>query len=373
MSRDTLATLLRGKPLAWDRVGCDPSAFLEACRTEETWGLVYHRMRETPEFSSWPAVVREALEGASRTAVARELLVQRELTRVLDTLGAQSVHPVLFKGSALAYTLYPHPSLRSRSDTDLLIREADTHAVRETLRALGYTPSLLCDGELLFRQFELVRDDEFGVSHALDFHWAISTQAVFADVFIYQELSAQAVPVPPLGPNARAPATVDALLLALIHPAMHHKNEQRLLWVYDVHLLAKALDPGGFNELVNRATPKGIAAVCAHGLRVSRDCFGTAIPPGVLDRLAAAPVSEQPSAAYLAPARSWANETASNLRGLPRWSDRLRLLKEIALPSPRYMLQAYGVGDSGLGKALLPALYLHRGVRGVWRVMSGRK
>lgn len=373
MIRATLTALLRGEPLTWDRVGCAPNAFLEACRAEDALGLIHHHLRETPEFASWPASVREALTEASRAAVARDLLVQRELTRVLDTLGARGVHPVLFKGSALAYTLYPHPSLRPRSDTDLLIREFDAGTVKVTMTAIGYAPSLLCDGELLFRQFEFAREDDFGVTHACDFHQAISTQAAFAGVLTYDELARRAQPAPALGGHARVPAILDALLLALIHPVMHHKNEQRLLWAYDVHLLAQALDPRGFRELVSQATHKGIAAVCAHGLQVAQDWFGTAVPRAVLDRLAAAPAGEQPTAAYLAPARSWANETAANLRGLPRWSDRLRLLREIALPSPAYMLQAYDVGGSGMGKALLPALYLHRGVRGLWRVMSGRK
>ncbi|MBI2536922.1 MAG: nucleotidyltransferase family protein [Gemmatimonadetes bacterium] len=373
MSRDALAAILRGQPLTWDRVGCDPPAFLEICRAEDISPLIYRHLRDTPELASWPDEVRDALEHESRAAVTQELLIQRELTRVLDALGARGVHPVLFKGTALAYSRYPHPSLRPRSDTDLLIRQTDTGAVPEALSALGYAPSLLCDGELLFRQFELVRDDEFGVPHALDFHWAISTQAAFAGVLTYDELASRAVAAPALGANARVPAMVDALLLALIHPVMHHKNQQRLLWTYDVHLLASVLDPRGFQELVSRATGKRVAAVCAQGLRLAQDWFGTAVQQTVLDQLAAAPLSEQPTAAYLVPSRSWASETAANLRGLPRWRDRLRLLREIAVPSSTYMLQAYRVANSRMGKVLLPALYVHRGVRGMWRVLSGRK
>lgn len=373
MNRGALAMFLSEHPKTWDQLAWDPAAFLRTCRAEEIASLVYYRMRGAPAFASWPGQVRDELERASRAALARELLTQRELGRVLAGLDARGISPVLFKGTALAYTIYPHPSLRSRSDTDLLIRSSDTHAVQEALTALGYAPSLLCDGELLFRQFELARDDEFGVSHALDFHWGLSTQAAFADVLTYQELASRAVAVPALGTNARVPATVDALLLALIHPVMHHRNEQRLLWTYDVHLLAQALDPRSFQELARQATDRRVATVCAHGLRVARDWFGTAIPQEVLDQLAAVPLGEQATAAYLDAGRSWAAETAANLHGLPRWRDRLRLLKEIALPTPAYMLQAYGVGGSSLGKALLPALYLHRGVRGVWRVVSGRK
>jgi len=373
MMLDTLAALLKRAPMTWDRLACEPNAFLDACRDEEVSGLVYHHLRDAPAFATWPRVVRDALGDASRAAVARELVVQREIRRVVDALGARGISPVLLKGTALAYTVYPHPSLRPRSDTDLLVRRTDTEAVRESLAALGYTPSLLCDGEWLFRQFEWAREDEFGVSHALDVHWAISTQAAFADVLTYDELAARAAPAAALGASARVPATVDALLLALIHPVMHHQNQRRLLWAYDVHLLAETLDALGFQEFAAWATAKRVAAVCAEGLRAAREWFGGPVPRDVVDQLAAVSRIEQPTAAYLAPARTWKDETTAHLRGLPRWRDRLRLLKEIAVPAPAYMLRAYGVGGSGLGKTLLPALYLHRSVRGMWRVISGRK
>ena len=366
--RDALARVLREGPLPWDALRCDAAAFLDAARAEETCPLVHHRQRGAPESATWPRAVRQALEDEARAAVARELLIQRELLRVLEALDRHGVHPLLFKGTALAYAHYPHPSLRSRSDTDVLIREPDRGAVRDALAPLGYAPSLLCDGEILFRQFELARDDRFGVSHALDVHWAISTQVAFASVLVYQEMWPRARHAPALGPHARVPAPEDALLLALIHPAMHHRNQPRLLWTYDVHLLAGALEPADFDALGRRVTRKGIAAVCAHGLRNARETFGTVVPPAVLDALAAAPVQGQPTAAYLQAGRSWARDTADSLRALTRWRDRLRLLREIALPSPWHMLRAYGLADTGWARTLLPALYLHRGVRGVLRL-----
>jgi hypothetical protein len=63
----------------------------------------------------------------------------------------------------------------------------------------------------------------------------------------------------------------------------------------------------------------------------------------------------------------------ASLRGLPCWSDRLRLLREVTLPGPAYMLQAYNVTSSPLGSALLPFLYCHRLVLGGWKVLARRK
>jgi hypothetical protein len=70
--------------------------------------------------------------------------------------------------------------------------------------------------------------------------------------------------------------------------------------------------------------------------------------------------AREPSAAYLRPNRRWGDELISSIRGLPRWSDRLRLLREVTLPGPTYMLRAYGFVPSSLGLAWLPVLYLHR-------------
>jgi len=368
-----LTALLRGEPLPWRAVPAEPDAFLVACATEDVAPLLWHGLREANELAAWPPAVREGLAGAAHAAAARELLAAREIARVLAALAKQNIRPLLFKGTALAYGIYPHPALRPRNDTDLLVRAADVPAARVALDALGYTAAVQCDGELLFRQFEVHRADALGVEHVLDLHWAISTQSLFADVLTYAELWPRAAPLPALGPHAAGLGLVDALLLALIHPVMHHQNDVRLLWVYDAHLLAGRLDRAAWDTLVERARAKRIAAVCVHGLERSRALFGTAVPEDALAALRAEPVAGQPTAAYLAPGRTWLDETASSLRGLSGWRERARLLREIAFPSPAYMLRAYGVAGSGWGKALLPALYAHRGMRGVLRVLAGRK
>jgi Uncharacterised nucleotidyltransferase len=371
--RPTLAALLRGDARPWRDVPAEPAAFLAACAADDLAPLLWHHLHKTVAFGAWPPAVREGLAERARASAARELLVARELARVIAALAERDIRPLLFKGTALAYSVYPHPGLRPRTDTDLLVREPDVPGVRAVLGSLGYGAAVQCDGELLFRQFEVSREDEVGARHVLDVHWAISTQALFADLLAYDELHPRSMPIPALGSSAAGFGLVDALLLALIHPVMHHKNEQRLLWTYDVHLLAGRLDDAGFATLVERARAKGIAAVCAHGLEGAREWLGTAVPDAALPALRAMPAAEQPTAAYLTPGRAWLDETASSLRGLGSWRERLRLLREIALPSPAYMLRAYGVSDGRWGKALLPALYAHRGVRGVLRVLAGRK
>ncbi|MBI4421386.1 MAG: nucleotidyltransferase family protein [Gemmatimonadetes bacterium] len=367
---DGLSALLRGDRVAWASLDVTSGQFLATCREEDALGLVHDALGRQSEPPGWPRALREEIAREARAAVATELLRRREIITVLDALAAPGIQAILLKGTPLAYSVYPQPHFRPRSDTDLLIRQDHVPLARAAMTELGYAATTYCDGELLFRQFEYARRDQFGLAHAFDFHWQISMHAAFADLLTYDELAAEAVPVPSLGPHARAPGMAHALLLACVHAAMHHQNLERLIWVYDVHLLCARLDQAERCRFADLARDKRVAAICAYQLRLAQSRFGTAAG-ATLARLGAA--GPEASAVYLRRDRRWHDELVSNLRGLGRWSDRLRLLREVAFPNPDYMLEAYRIPHVRLGVALLPALYLHRGVRGVWKILTRRK
>jgi hypothetical protein len=369
---DSLAALLRGESLPWTRLGTTVDEFLDACTAHGVTGLLYERVRRAPWWVTWPAQVDEALANERRAATARELLCAREITSVLDALAAAGVHPILLKGAALAYTVYDTPASRPRVDTDVLIRRDDVEPLRTVLTSLGYAAPVHCGGELLFCQFPLRRVDRFGVAHVFDVHWKISTQSMFADVLTFDELTASAAPLPALGPHARMTGPVHSLLLACVHPVMHHQNVELLLWVSDVHRLASRLTKAEFDVFAELAVEKRMGAICAHQLELAGKRCGTSVPDAVLRRLRAGSPREA-CAVYLRPNRRWHHELVSNLRGLPHWGDRLRLLGEVALPHSSYMLKTYNVAPSALGMAAIPFLHAHRLARGVLKVLTGRK
>lgn len=366
-----LAALLSGDDILWSVTPQAPAELLRACIEQDLTGLVHARVSARRE-GDCPQDVRDDLARRARHDVARELLRRREIATVLDALAAHGVEAILFKGTALAYTVYDMPALRPRCDTDLLIRRDQVDAVHRTMRNLGYTATPLCDGELLFCQFELARRDQFDVDHAFDFHWKISTQPTFADTLTYDEARRDARPIPALGQAARGAGPVHALLLACIHPVMHHRNIEWLIWTYDVHLLASRLSVTELDRFVEMAVARKVAAISAHALALARARFGTAISDEATQRLVARHGCE-PSAAYLRPERAWRHELMSSVLALPRWHDRVRLLREIILPSPAYMLTTYGVTRQIPGAALLPALYVDRLIRGIVKVVAGRK
>jgi hypothetical protein len=365
-----IAGLLTGVAAPWESLGVCVTDVVDACRGEEVVDLVFERLSTVP--NDWPPTVADSLADAARADIARELLRHREIVSVLDALAKKKIRPVLLKGTALAYTVYSRPSSRPREDTDLIVPRGDVEAVRGVMESLGYFAPKTCDGELLLCQFPMRKEDVFGVRHAFDIHWKISTQSVFADALTYEELAVESIPAPALGPSARVPSPLHALLLACIHPVMHHRNSELLIWQHDIHLLVARLCQADLDRFVDLAVMKRVAAVIAHQLRLTQQRLGTRGLASVIARLEAARPDEA-SAAYLDSGRRWRHELASNIRGLTRWSDKLKLIREVALPGSDYVLSAYGFRKGGPGIALLPLLYCLRILRGTLKIAAGRK
>jgi hypothetical protein len=366
---DPLDAILCGEQPPWTALRTTSRQLLDECAAREISALVHHKLSHFKALD-WPADVRAELARAAHSAAATELVRSREIATALDALAQHDVRPILLKGAALAHTVYDAAAVRPRADTDLLIRREDIEVARRVMRQLGYADALQSQGELLFCQFEMIKRDAFGIEHAFDFHWKISTQQLFADVLGYAELAAAATPVRTLGAQAIGPGDLHALLLACIHPVMHHRNTERLIWLYDIHLLASRLSADGLERFARLAIDKGMRAICARQLRSSAARFGTPLPV----RLMASPdegTASEASAVYLKPGRRWHHELVHNLRSLPGFRDRLRLLREILLPNPTYLLKSYGA--TGAWAVALPALYVLRIAQGIRKVLAGRK
>ena len=372
MSIDLFAAVLRGETIPWTAFAMREAEFVRACGDQHLSGLVYERVRTFPEECEWPRSVRDALARGVRAQAAEELLREKELRSVADALAAESLSVIFLKGTALAYSVYDAPSSRPRIDTDLLVRRRDVNRIRNVMAGMGYTTPSYCDGDLLFCQFPVQKTTDAGIVHTFDCHWKISTQSLFADVLTFDEVDARAVALPRLGAHARGLAPIDALLLACIHPVMHHRNADSLTWLFDIHLLASSLSAQDLARFTEMAVVKQVSAICAHQLTAARTRLGTRIPDAAIREMTRNPKRES-TAVYLRPNRRWFDELTSSLQGLPRWRDRLRLIREVVIPGHEYVLKAYGFERSLLGIALLPMLYLHRLLFGGWKLVAGRK
>jgi hypothetical protein len=323
--------------------------------------LLFQSVHATPAWIGWPEALRAAVRDTAQRRAVTELAQRQDVARILDAFAARGIDALILKGAALAHTLYAEPWLRPRGDTDLLIRIRHRQAALEVLQEHGYRRADSAGGELASSEATF---SKAGSALPLDLHWRISNSSLLASMADFDALRARALPVPAFGPHAWSPGMVDAVLLAATHRATHHqmpfysgeraRRGDRLIWLYDLHLLVPRLGPAQLDELAQRAARSRVAGLCLDALEATHAAFDTALPAMLMAELARAASQPEPSMLFLHGGRR--RLLLAELRALPGWRERGRLLREHALPPGDYMLRKYGTQR----RWLLPALYVRR-------------
>lgn len=334
--------------------------FLRAVEAHGVGPLLHHALKSSGAGDHWPEDVREALAEMARKEAVREAIRVEEIRRVLAGLNAERVVPLVLKGAALAYSLYPRPHLRTREDTDLLVRQAAVADVRRILGNLGYRRHHRLPGQRVLRQDTYLREDDSGFTHALDLHWAISNRPALADNLGYVEIRQRAVPIEAMSPCGMGLCHEDALLHACLH-RLAHGDEENLIWLYDIHLLVESMTAIEFERFVNSAMEKRLGRTSRDAIAKAQLRFHTKLPSGELDdhfhpeKL----LEEARSGRSLTPGHRIRNYIA-DIRGLGSVRETFAWVFEHAFPPPAYMRERYGASSS----AWLPTLYIRRGLKG---------
>ena len=357
---NTLATLLNGSRTLDARVGTVSAAIVAAARQHDVGPHLNSALHEAGEWERQPSEIRDALARlAAEAALLDELRLATDRS-VIAALHGAGLSPLVFKGAALAQRLYPKPWLRPRVDTDLLFPERERADAAALFEQMGFALVPRPTGAHVTHQCTYVQAVH-GVRAEFDVHWRIADPQVFTDVLSYEELARDAVPVPQLGSAARSVSDVHALIIACTHRVAHHYDSDLLLFLYDIDLLGRRLDEASWDRVIELASARRICGVCARGLRLAGDAFHTPVPPRVVSALNAVDQAE-PTAAYLRHRLRRVDILGSDLRALGGWRVRAQLLREHLLPAPAYILASYGKTRA----SLLPALYIHRILRGAF-------
>jgi hypothetical protein len=277
-----------------------------------------------------------------RTAAAFQTRRDELLRGLLDALAAARVRPLVIKGAALAHTLYDQPWERPSADIDLLIDREDRERCEAALRAAGWTRDPESNAELASTQRHYSKTLPSGRTEFVDLHWKVANPPLFADVLAYGDLTSRAVPVAALGPGAWTLSDDDALLLACIHIAAHHREQPKLLWLLDVHRLAERLTPAHAAHFLSLVEGRGMRAVTRHVL----DAAGRSVGGARVMALAASIATQradEPSAQVLRPI-SRARLLRADLAALGSWRDRAALIREHLFPSAEYLRTMYPAG-----------------------------
>ncbi len=98
--------------------------------------LLWHHLQSVD--AAVPETTRRALRGLYLRHRALNQIHTRNLLELLDLLGKNNIRPMVLKGLALAWQVYPDPALRPVSDIDLFLAMDELLPAVEALRQAGY-------------------------------------------------------------------------------------------------------------------------------------------------------------------------------------------------------------------------------------------
>ena len=363
---DLMCAALRGEGAVWPAALGDGlgELVIERAEYQGVTALLYEHL---PRLSTWPQPVRDTIRRRAVAETCWELFHQNALKEAVTALRTNSIEPVFFKGTALAYGIYGNPVWRPRGDTDIIVPHRERSHAAEVLISMGFQRNMGVSGEFVSYQDSYTKKIEDTGRHTIDLHCRINNSELLAGLLSYEELRAEARPLPQLCEGTLAVGPVHALLLACLHPATHRHNPyivngvtyyggDRLIWHYDVHLLAQSFTRNQWQDFVDRAAAKGLCAISLEGLERATACYNTQCPDFVRQALAK---TGEPVATYLKAGRlrqSWIDFSA-----IPSFTNRVRFVRELVFPSKAYMRAKYRQSSD----TWLPWLYARRAAGGL--------
>jgi hypothetical protein len=264
--------------LSWDRV----LTIAEAEGLAPALGFVV----DARPPAAMPLAVRERLRQALADSTAGQLILGRELERLLEALDRVALPAIPLKGPALAETLYPKPVLRPSSDLDLLVRPETVLGVDGVLHRLGYRR--LADDHSW--DFDLAWDRatlyEGPARVRVDLHWSLLSEPLYAwDEAAGRAVWERAVTIPLAGRGALGLCPEDLLLYLAAHLAAHH-GLAGLLWYWDLALLlGRWADRLDWDAIAARAARWRVRTALYFALLGCQRLFAIAAPARVLAEL----------------------------------------------------------------------------------------
>jgi len=214
--------------------------------------------------------------------------MQAELAAIAAALDEAGVPVLLLKGAALGRMVYGSPAERPVSDFDLLIPADRLEPAREALAAREYQAAGLF---WFVRWQQRYRAELPLVCYApgrerllVELHWSLVELPYYIDRIPMAEIWQASEPATGL-PGARLPDAATALLHGCAHWALHHSQEQRLLWLLDVDRLARC-GRVDWDLVLDRATRWGLQLALRTIVLQAEAHLGSPVPEAVRQAMA---------------------------------------------------------------------------------------
>lgn len=321
---------------------------------------------EACKASGWPDSLVDQVRHTAIAHAMWELSHKALIARLLTEFAQAGIQAVVLKGTALAYDLYEAPATRIRGDTDLLVSRTELNQARKVLAQVGFSrPDEASPASDDYRLQEIWSLREGSFDHDLDLHWQAINSVALEDTLDFAACTTHLVPLPRLCDTAMGMSRMMALLLACAHRASHlttpyfvdgvrYYGGNRLIWLKDIDLLARALTDQEWDATCSAAVDRGLASVCMDGLRSAEGRLGTPVPPYARERLIAAGPSGKASS-YLLRSRQ-GSRAVQDVRAIPTLRGKARYAWARLVPSASFMRAKY----PEMSKRPIALLYFRR-------------
>ena len=299
---------------------------------------------------------------------------KQTLCSVLEALSNVGIEPLIIKGTGLAYRNYDRPTERPRGDTDLLVAPDDFDRASRVFLDMGARAWAMPAGPVGGCARLFLFPGRFGLGHQIDLHFGISAHPALSGLLKYEGLSEVAIELPSLSPQARTIRDEHALILASMHRLKHrhsayyaggvqYRSPDRLIWLYDIHVLSGQLTKVGWKRLLAAAQTAGLSGAVALALEAATKAYATEYPPQVMGVLQQRGKAERPTRFLTSGVLS---QTVMDFAALPNIRSKTLFLREVCFPSSEHMRSAF----ADVRPQFLPWLYIYRAARGArvfWR------
>jgi hypothetical protein len=180
---------------------------------------------------------------------------------------------VVLKGFSLAYQSYNSPTVRPRTDVDILILPSDKEKVLEIFNELDYYNPRGWEPQAISNEFSMKKTLGKGVNVLFDVHLKISNSKQIENILNYNELlnSANKTVIPELNLINKPYALVHAIVHLLHHKS--HDDMIKLIWYYDIYLLINQFCPEQLQQAKSIIIDKKLVKVCLACVNLTKHYF----------------------------------------------------------------------------------------------------
>lgn len=323
--------------------------------------LIYWQITQFPAELRPPEMIVAQMREIFLRNDVHYLVFVRQFREIQNAFKKEKICALVFKGFALACTVYPDFATRPSFDIDLLVKPKQFLRAREVLSQIGY--------QCRFKRFEMfqelskaeqfVNKTDARKPFEVDLHWNLfHYYGIWRNNSVEEFFhSSETVETPLLAFDTLGKA--DALIQAAIHLSLNHPEGIRLQWISDTALLAKKLaDPEEWEDLQKRTTEFKAHLALEIALKLAQMWNGLRVPEKYRDFSKwLNPGDEEKAEMSYAMNKQGPDIRMKGYIAVVRSAPRkIPFLMKLIFPDPDFMLSAYPPSR----KWLLPWSYVRR-------------